>query len=185
MLYKFNKNSLNFEKTSKFRLVLRPILITAIITGIFGYTVRQENKDRIPEEQKLIVLQEANRFSEERLVEEIAGLNFRFPHIVLAQAKLESNNFRSYLFKENNNMFGMKLASSRLTLAKGSEHGYAAYENWTESLMDYALYYSSYLKNVRTEREYYQFLSKFYAEDITYVEKVQNLIIKEQLKSKF
>jgi hypothetical protein len=183
MIYKFNKNSLNFEKTSKFRLLARPLLLTAVVTGIFGYTAKQEVN--IPEEQKLIVLKEINHFSEERLVEKIAGLNFRFPHIVLAQAKLESNNFRSYLFKENNNMFGMKLASSRLTLAKGSEHGYAAYENWTESLMDYALYYSSYLKNVRTEREYYQFLSKFYAEDVAYVEKVQNLIIKEQLKSKF
>jgi hypothetical protein len=183
MIYKFNKNSLNFEKTSKLKLLARPIIATAIITGVFGYTVKQEAK--IPEEQKLIVLQEINKFSEDRLVEEIAGLNFRFPHIVLAQAKLESNNFRSYLFKQNNNMFGMKLPASRLTLATGEEHGYASYDNWTESLMDYALYYSSYLKDIRTEREYYQFLSKFYAEDIAYVEKVQNLIKNEQLKSKF
>ena len=183
MIYKFNKNSLNFEKTSRFKLLARPIILTALITSVFGYTAKQEVS--IPEEQKLIVLKEANRFSEERLVAEIAGLNFRFPHIVLAQAKLESNNFRSYLFKENNNMFGMKLASSRLTLAQGSEHGYASYESWTESLMDYALYYSSYLRNVKTEKEYYQFLSKFYAEDVAYVSKIQNLIKNEQLKSKF
>jgi hypothetical protein len=136
MIYKFNKNSLNFEKTSRFRLLARPVLITALITSIFGYTAKQEVS--IPEEQKLIVLKEVNKFSEERLVDEIAGLNFRFPHIVLAQAKLESNNFRSYLFKENNNMFGMKLASSRLTIANGEEHGYASYESWSESLMDYA-----------------------------------------------
>jgi len=51
--------------------------------------------------------------------------------------------------------------------------------------MDYALYYSSYLRNVKTEREYYQFLSKFYAEDVAYVSKIQNLIKNEQLKSKF
>jgi hypothetical protein len=183
MIYKFNKNSLNFEKTSRFKLLARPILITALITSIFGYTAKQEVS--IPEEQKLIVLKEVNKFSEERLVDEIAGLNFRFPHIVLAQAKLESNNFRSYLFKENNNMFGMKLASSRLTIANGEEHGYASYESWSESLMDYALYYSSYLRNVKTEREYYQFLSKFYAEDVAYVSKIQNLIKNEQLKSKF
>ena len=183
MIYKFNKNSLNFEKTSRFKLLARPILITALITSIFGYTAKQEVS--IPEEQKLIVLKEVNKFSEERLVDEIAGLNFRFPHIVLAQAKLESNNFRSYLFKENNNMFGMKLASSRLTIANGEEHGYASYESWSESLMDYALYYSSYLRNVKTEREYYQFLSKFYAEDVAYVTKIQNLIKNEQLKSKF
>jgi len=183
MIYKFNKNSLNFEKTSRFKLLARPILITALITSIFGYTAKQ--KVSIPEEQKLIVLREVNKFSEERLVDEIAGLNFRFPHIVLAQAKLESNNFRSYLFKENNNMFGMKLASSRLTIANGEEHGYASYESWSESLMDYALYYSSYLRNVKTEREYYQFLSKFYAEDVAYVSKIQNLIKNEQLKSKF
>ena len=183
MIYKFNKNSLNFEKTSRFKLLARPILITALITSIFSYTAKQEVS--IPEEQKLIVLKEVNKFSEERLVDEIAGLNFRFPHIVLAQAKLESNNFRSYLFKENNNMFGMKLASSRLTIANGEEHGYASYESWSESLMDYALYYSSYLRNVKTEREYYQFLSKFYAEDVAYVTKIQNLIKNEQLKSKF
>jgi hypothetical protein len=183
MIYKFNKNSLNFEKTSRFKLLARPILITALITSIFSYTAKQEVS--IPEEQKLIVLKEVNKFSEERLVDEIAGLNFRFPHIVLAQAKLESNNFRSYLFKENNNMFGMKLASSRLTIANGEEHGYASYESWSESLMDYALYYSSYLRNVKTEREYYQFLSKFYAEDVAYVSKIQNLIKNEQLKSKF
>jgi hypothetical protein len=183
MIYKFNKNSLNFEKTSRFKLLARPILITALITSIFGYTAKQEVS--IPEEQKLIVLREVNKFSEERLVDEIAGLNFRFPHIVLAQAKLESNNFRSYLFKENNNMFGMKLASSRLTIANGEEHGYASYESWSESLMDYALYYSSYLRNVKTEKEYYQFLSKFYAEDVAYVTKIQNLIKNEQLKSKF
>jgi len=183
MIYKFNKNSLNFEKTSRFKLLARPILITALITSIFGYTAKQ--KVGIPEEQKLIVLREVNKFSEERLVDEIAGLNFRFPHIVLAQAKLESNNFRSYLFKENNNMFGMKLASSRLTIANGEEHGYASYESWSESLMDYALYYSSYLRNVKTEKEYYQFLSKFYAEDVAYVTKIQNLIKNEQLKSKF
>ena len=183
MIYKFNKNSLNFEKTSRFKLLARPILITALITSIFSYTAKQEVS--IPEEQKLIVLKEVNKFSEERLVDEIAGLNFRFPHIVLAQAKLESNNFRSYLFRENNNMFGMKLASSRLTIANGEEHGYASYESWSESLMDYALYYSSYLRNVKTEREYYQFLSKFYAEDVAYVSKIQNLIKNEQLKSKF
>ena len=183
MIYKFNKNSLNFEKTSRFKLLARPILITALITSIFSYTAKQEVS--IPEEQKLIVLKEVNKFSEERLVDEIAGLNFRFPHIVLAQPKLESNNFRSYLFKENNNMFGMKLASSRLTIANGEEHGYASYESWSESLMDYALYYSSYLRNVKTEREYYQFLSKFYAEDVAYVSKIQNLIKNEQLKSKF
>jgi flagellum-specific peptidoglycan hydrolase FlgJ len=82
-------------------------------------------------------------------------------------------------------MFGMKLASSRLTIANGEEHGYASYESWSESLMDYALYYSSYLRNVKTEREYYQFLSKFYAEDVEYVSKIQNLIKNEQLKSKF
>ena len=183
MIYKFNKNSLNFEKTSRFKLLARPIILTALITSVFGYTAKQEVS--IPEEQKLIVLKEVNRFSEERLVAEIAGLNFRFPHIVLAQAKLESNNFRSYLFKENNNMFGMKLASSRLTIANGEEHGYASYESWSESLMDYALYYSSYLRNVKTEKEYYQFLSKFYAEDVAYVTKIQNLIKNEQLKSKF
>ena len=42
---------------------------------------------------------------EEQIEETIYKMNFKYPHIVLAQAKLESSNFNSTIFKENNNLF--------------------------------------------------------------------------------
>ena len=41
--------------------------------------------------------------------------HIKFSHIVLAQAILESNNFKSTLCKFNNNIFGMKVPAQRFT----------------------------------------------------------------------
>lgn len=183
MLYKFNKEKLMYEKINKVKLFTRPIAFTALVVAIMSFAF--ERKVDIPAEQKLIVLQEYNSFSEDKLVEKIASFNFRFPHIVLAQAKLESGNFKSFLFKENNNLFGMKIAKSRITLATEEDHGHAVYSSWMESVTDYALYYSAYLRNIRSEQEYYQFLAQNYAEDVSYVQKIKELVQKENLKSKF
>lgn len=183
MLYKFNKDSLMFEKINRFKLMIRPIFLTFFVASLLSLAVKKEVT--IPEEEKLIVLKEYNSFSEAKLVEKIASLNFKFPYIVLAQAKLESNNYKSFLFKQNNNLFGMKEPVTRLNLATGTEHGYAVYTTWSESVMDYALYCATYLKDINTEREYYQYLAQYYAEDTSYVNKVKGIINEQNLKPKF
>jgi len=114
-------------------------------------------------------------------------LNYMFemriehPYIVYAQAMIESNNFQSKIYRENNNMFGMKMPERRATLAIGINKGHAVYRNWRECVIDYALYQMAYKKGM-TEEEYLQSL-KGYASDTTYIHKVRLLkekIIKER-----
>lgn len=108
-------------------------------------------------------------------------LNFNYqirvqhPLVVTAQAILETGNFTSKVFKENNNLYGMTLAKSRPTLAIGVKNGYAVYRTWQESAIDYALWQSAFARNL-SEEDYYLILKRLYAEDKEYVNKVKNVL---------
>ena len=186
MYYKFNEQTLLPEKV---KLTNKSLLGFGAAVGlllVFGFTSNPSNKvENLSQEEKLIVVREYSEFSEEKLIEKIAELNFRYPHIILAQAKLESGNFKSTIFLENNNMFGMREAKLRANLARGTNRAHAYYDSWQESVLDYALYYSTYLSDIRTEGEYFEYLKQNYAEDPTYVQRLKEMIKKQDLKSKF
>jgi hypothetical protein len=183
MYYKFNKDTMLYDKTN---ITSRALLGFGAVIGIvtiLGLSINSNKKiETLSPEEKLIILREANAFSEQKLIESIKELNFRFPHIVLAQAKLESSNFSSPIFLENNNLFGMKEAKVRANLAIGTKRSHAFYKNWKDSLLDYALYYSTYLSKIRTESEYFEYLNQSYAQDPNYVVKLKNIIRKQNLK---
>jgi uncharacterized FlgJ-related protein len=186
MYYKFNENTLLPEKVN---LTNKSLVGLGAVVGallIFGFTQNPSNNVvNLSQEEKLIVIREYNGFSESKLIEKIDQLNFRYPHIILAQAKLESGHFKSTIFLENNNMFGMKEAKLRANLAKGTNRNHAYYATWQESVIDYALYYSTYLSDIKTEGEYFEYLKQNYAEDKTYVQRLKQIISKQDLKSKF
>lgn len=186
MYYKFNKETLDFEKTKVTNKSLTGLGAAVGLLLIFGFTSNPTKQvENLSQEEKLIVVREYNEFSEEKLIEKIDELNFRYPHIILAQAKLESGHFKSTIFLENNNMFGMKEAKLRANLAKGTNRNHAYYETWQDCILDYALYYSTYLSDIRTEGEYFEYLRQNYAEDPTYVQRLKQIIKKQELKNKF
>lgn len=96
------------------------------------------------------------------------------PHIVLAQMKIESGNYESSIARSNNNYFGMRQPTSRLTVSLGSRNGYARYRSWAYSILDYALWQRQYAWNL-TEEQYLAKLGRTYAEDPNYVSKVKKL----------
>ena len=186
MYYKFNKETLLPEKVNVTNKTLTGLGATVGLLLLFGFTSNPTNEvQNLSQEDELIVIREYNEFSEEKLIEKITELNFRYPHIILAQAKLESGHFKSTIFLENNNMFGMKEAKLRANLAKGTNRGHAYYDTWQDCILDYALYYSTYLSDIRTEGEYFEYLRQNYAEDPTYVQRLKQIIKKQDLKNKF
>ena len=103
--------------------------------------------------------------------------DMRVPHrkIVFAQAKLESNNYQSELFKSNFNLFGMKVATIRVSNTDNENKGYQAYCNWRESVTDYVLWQFENNVDKLSDEEYLYYLSKKYAEDPQYIEKIKKL----------
>ena len=187
MIYKYDKKMLEYKQINLSSISIKFILAIIVLTIIMSLTTKPDYKqlDDLNEREISIVLSKHNEFSQNRLVNRIKELNFKFPHIVLAQAMLETGNFESKMFNENNNLFGMKEAKVRLNTAGGTQYGHAYYDSWVESLYDYALYSATYLHKLKSEQEYYEYLSKFYAEDTSYVKRLKEIITKENLKSKF
>jgi hypothetical protein len=125
--------------------------------------------------QEAVVHNHSSVFSADLFFEYVKQCGIRYPHIAMAQAVLESAEFKSNIFRIANNAFGMKVARSRPTTCNGEHSGHAYYDDWRLSVQDYALYQAAYLRKVRSEDEYYEFISNSYAGDPTYVEKVRRI----------
>lgn len=109
----------------------------------------------------------------------IEFMNLDYPDIVYAQSILESGHFRSDLFINNGNIFGMKEAMVRNSVALGTKNGYAYYKNWQHSIIDYALYQATYYHTSTrklTRQEYLEKLARSYAKDPDYIKKLNNII---------
>jgi uncharacterized FlgJ-related protein len=148
-----------------------------ILAGMFILAVTFTLTSNSSKPTQIPVIQEVKTtdFTEEKLIEYVKELNIKFPHIVLAQARLESGNFKSNIFKENNNLFGMKEAKQRISTNKGTNLGHAKYESWKECVLDYALYQATYLSKFKTEEQYYSYLADNYAANGRYVKLLRDI----------
>lgn len=155
--------------------IMIPLLFVILFVNIF----KKERKQNIilPIKENVVKQEDYNKhcnphFSEENLKQLILDLNIKFPEIVLAQAKLESGNFTSRVFKENNNLFGMKVPARRNHLTIGKNLGYAIFEDWQQSVIDYALFQQTYFRG-NTEQDYYNWLNRIYSIDDNYINKLK------------
>jgi flagellum-specific peptidoglycan hydrolase FlgJ len=122
-------------------------------------------------------------FTEEKVKIYLKELNIKYPEVALAQMKLESANGTSKVFKENNNLFGMKLPKFRPTTALGEKNNHSYYSHWRQSVVDYAIWQSFVMnpENVASEKNWIEYLNRMYAEDGSYGEKI--LLIRNKIKS--
>ena len=191
-LFYYCNKELRYKKINKIKIIVPTLsLLIIFLLLVWGTNSKTKNNDilSLPTFESDITVvninDTLNDFSEEKLIELLLSLNVKFPHIVLAQAKLESGHYSSKIYKENHNLFGMKEAVVRIHTSKGTQFNHAYYSHWKESVYDYAFYQCRYLSTLHTEKEYYSYLSKSYAEANNYVEILKSMVIKENLKEKF
>ena len=183
-IYKYNQSTLQYEPIPHLSKILKGLAIFLLLFGFIGATSEKEDNYIITAEDVLLVNSQ-NEFTEDKFISMLDEINLPYPHITLAQAKLESGDYSSRIFKENHNLFGMKEARVRINLARGTQYSHAYYKNWEESVLDYAFWYASYARKCRTENEFFQLLDQQYAEDSQYVSSLKHIIANQQLKEKF
>lgn len=185
-LYTFDKQTLDYKNVTKNWVLLTLTTFFVLVGSLTWILVKKlKQTEFVTEETKAIIISEfdkQNKFTAENLKAYILELNIRFPHIVYAQAKLETGNFKSKIFRENNNLFGMKEAKRRPTTNKGTENNHAVYLNWKESVVDYAMYSAAYLNGIKSESEYFDYLRQNYAQDTSYVLRLKEIIEKQKMK---
>ena len=188
-LFYYSKNNLLYQEIPSWKVLVVLLSILLVIPySILKSTSIKENTNLNDLELELVVINindTLNNFSEDRLIDMLKSLNVKFPHIVLAQSKLESGNYTSNIFKHNHNLFGMKEARVRIHTSTGTQHSHAYYTNWRESVYDYAFYQCRYLSKIHTEDEYYSYLNQSYAEASNYTKLLRVMVNKEKLKEKF
>lgn len=173
MILKFLKLKNNHLNTV---LLLFLIVLVTIFIGIVTWKDKPKTVVLPKDVPVYIQIVKVDSFSVQKLKTYLKTLNVKYPHIVFAQAKLESGNFTSDLFKKHLNMFGMRAAKQRpKTYTYVTKHNYAGYKTWKQSVMDYALFQASYMKHVKTEEEYYSYINQYYAEASYYGRKVKEM----------
>jgi len=185
MLYRFDKKQLFFYKLNLLKVILLLVSFISLVSftsiEIGKYIGKKDSVVEYSEMERIIMINEADPFSKEKLVKMLKDLKIKQPHIVMAQSIVETGKWKSNIFLENNNLFGMKQAKSRVTTAKGTQNNHAYYNHWRESVYDYAFYQSRYLHSLKTEADYFQYLSASYAEDPDYINVLKGVIKKEGL----
>ena len=116
-------------------------------------------------------------FTPELLKEAIYFAEIKSPGIVYRQALLETGGFKSDLFQQANNCFGMRLAKVRQTTATGTYKYHAKYKHWYYSVLDYRLLQDWYENAGHSLKDYYAFLKTIrYATDKRYINKLKSIV---------
>jgi hypothetical protein len=173
-MYKFNTEKLAYEKVNV-RKYIGMIALSFLTIFILSSFIWKEVV--IVTAEKEILLKTNNSFSKEKLFLEIDRYSFKYPDIVKAQAILESGHFKSPVFLQNNNMFGMRKAMVRITTAEGSNLNHAYYVDWKYCVADRALYEAQYLSKL-TREEYFFYLDQTYAKGEGYSKLLKQIIKK-------
>jgi hypothetical protein len=188
MIYTYCNDTLVFERVKtrrylKFGLVL---CLIALMIAYTSYVIGEKSAiKKMSAEERITLIKDSDEFSQGKMASMMKDLNIKFPWIPMAQSMLETGKWKSDIFVENNNLFGMREAKSRITTAIGTNKNHAEYNSWRESIYDYAFYQSRYLGKIQSEEEYYQYLDASYAEDPSYIKKVKQMVERHKLKQLF
>lgn len=148
-------------------LALFLISIVVLTTNSKGIENREIKYNRI-----------GNEFTKENLIAYMDSVDILYPDVVLAQSELETGQYKSNIFKENNNLFGMKVPSIRKHKTIGKNRGHAVYEDWMKSVDDYKLWQNFMINNnIRSKEQYLNYLSRNYAEDKQYKRKLKKIML--------
>ncbi len=105
---------------------------------------------------------DSTKLNKELLINYLVTQKIPHPEVAYAIIRTESN-MCSNIFKSNNNLFGMKQPGVRPTLSKGPKYGFASFEKWQHSVLDYKLYLEFVGGHKMTRDSYLSHLDRNYA----------------------
>lgn len=97
--------------------------------------------------------------------------------VIYGQTKHETGDFTSRIFKENKNLFGMRLPKKRKTVATGERYYHATYKNIYGSILDYFYRQKAFNVNSTSDSKFIEStVDSNYAEDRHYKDKWINMV---------
>lgn len=151
------------------------LLVSLIMLCISLLVTSESPKEYKPPETKTDTLEYRQHFHskspQEGLMEALTYYEIKYPHIVYAQAVLETGNFKSDLCLRGNNLFG---------LYNSSKNKYHRFDHWIESVVAYKDFIQYKYK---PPEDYYEFLQRVgYAGDPNYISKLKKVVSKNDTR---
>jgi uncharacterized FlgJ-related protein len=148
-----------------------------------GKYVYDKYKKLISPEEKKKPKEDLLPFSEKNLAQELKKQGVMYPDVAMAQSMLETGHFKSDIFLDNNNLFGMKHPRQRQTLSKGPNRGHASFDKWQDSVKDYKMWQDYNKLSNLSKDQYIAKLNRIYCMPPScgsnnYAKKVQSLLSK-------
>lgn len=179
-----DKEKRSLSRTNSILLIMLGFFIGVLIILFNNLTILQkENKNlnsQIQKEEYLLSLEQSigywfinkpEEVDDSILYQFLIDNNAWYPDILLKQAKIESGNYSSNIYKSNNNLYGMRKPYKRSTTQSGINKGYGLYQNWCLSVLDRLLWDYYHFDEKPTKEEYLNKL-QFFAEDSNYISKI-------------
>jgi len=176
MIYYYSKKELTMKKISAFQYA-GIFLLLLFIGSSFGLSSALKINNFI-EKVPIIIRPNQEVLNEKNLRNEIKKLNLKYEDVIVAQYKIESGEGTSNIYKQNHNFLGLKEAKLRPTTALGTSLGHAYYDKWESCLIDYSLWQLSNTRGINSQEEYVQLLGSMYAEDNSYMDKINKILKK-------
>ena len=149
---KFANNAITEETDSKINISITEKQLNKLL---------QENLEDIDNLETDSIENELE-FTPEKFGKMVRSVGIVYPDIAIAQSLLETGHFKSKIFNQNNNLFGMKNPSKRNTLSKGTKNGHAYFSSWQDSVKDYKLWQSSMKFDQYSRDQYFTKLDTIY-----------------------
>ena len=152
------------------------VLISLAVLGLGAIVLSDHYKRNDPPDYQVldVVKLEQPEFllksPEEGLIEALDYYGVKHPEIVYAQAILETGHFKSRIFRDYNNLFGLYNSATK---------DYYKFNHWSESVLAYVNYVQYKYKgdDSKPPDDYYKFLKELgYAEDKQYIQKVKRIV---------
>lgn len=152
-------------------------LLLLFIGSSFGLSSAL-NINNFIEKVPIIIRPNQEVLNEKNLRNEIKKLHLKYEDVIVAQYIIESGSGTSNIYKQNNNFLGLKEPHSRPTTSLGTNLGHSVFEGWTSCLIDYSLWQTMCARDINSQEEYIQLLGSIYAEDQSYMDKINNILKK-------
>lgn len=146
-------------------IIVLIVCILILVGALLSVSVK-----RVKQSEEIILLHDTSNLYNMELTEDnfyyVCNIySIKYPEIVFAQARLESGNFSSDIYLNNNNCLG---------IYNSLNNEYKSYNHWTECLLDYKQ--SVQNKYFNNHHYYYQFLKELpYAKDTNYINKLKTI----------
>lgn len=182
----------SLDRTIKKYKLINIVLIVAWIACIILFSISDWNINRLKQQNKYLkeqlikddqilsleysigywFIHQPEEINDSILYKFLIDNEAWYPDILFKQAKLESGNYTSNIYKNSNNLYGMKKVGKRQTTQTSTYNGYGVYNNWCLSVLDRMLWDMFYFKNEKPNKEAYLKAMSIYAEDTLYRTKI-------------